>query len=186
MCLDLIRNPVKAIESAKKERSMTKAVSIAILASVVFAIGVTILTITTLPAVAVATFAGMFFLFALVAILFSGLILQITANTLGGKGEYFEGLATMSHMALLMSIGFIISTIFSLVPFGVVVSVIIFGIFFALSISTLFRAAKELFKMDMITTFVAVIVLLLALVFALYLGGFGAIGLDKLMPMMQV
>lgn len=171
MCLDVIKNPVKALERAKKERNMTKAVITTVVASVIFAIGVALTSVMTLPIATTTGFAGIFFLFALIAILFSGLITELSANVLGGKGQFFEGLTVTANAGILLSIGFLISSIFSLVPYGIVVSVIAFGVFFALSIATLFRGIKEMFKTDMMTSFLTFIVLMVTLLVAMYFGG---------------
>jgi hypothetical protein len=183
MCLDVIKNPVKALEAAKKERSMTKSVVTALVTSVIFAIGVALTSVMTLPIMTTATFAGIFFLFALVAILFSGLIIELSANVLGGKGQFFEGMTVAASSGMLLSIGFLISSIFSLVPYGVVVSVIAFGVFLALSLSTLLRGIKELFKTDMMTSFLVFIVLMVTLLVAMYFGGgTGLIDMGNIIP----
>jgi hypothetical protein len=185
MCFDVLKNPVKAIENAKKKRTMGKTVGLMIVTAIVFGISVLILLAKTLAfttVIGVGAFIGVFLLTLVFTLLF-GLIIQIAAVTLGGKGEYYEGLTSITYALWPISIGFLIAVIIALIPYASVISGIILAVLFALGISTLYRSIKELFKIDMITSFVVVSIVILALFVGIYtIFGLGA--LDKFMPLM--
>ncbi|MEM7819437.1 MAG: YIP1 family protein [Candidatus Aenigmatarchaeota archaeon] len=188
MCLDLLRNPVKAIEDAKKQKNMTKIFSITVLTAIIFAISIGIFMFRTAFSTTPLIIGGsmiVFFLFSLVCILFLGLIVEISVNTLGGKGTYYEGLTSSTYSLFIISVGLLIASIFMLVPYGIVVSVIVFGVLLSLGLSILYRSVKELFKTDMITSFVTISIVTMTFFIALFLISVLTVGdLSKFMPMM--
>jgi len=188
MCFDVLKNPVKAIEAAKKKKSMNKTVGLMIATAIVFGISVVIMLAKTLALTAVVgagAFVGVLLLTLVFALLF-GLIIQVTAVTLGGKGGYFEGLTSITYALWPISIGFLIAVIIAWIPFASVISGIIFAVLFAMGVSILYRSVKELFKTDMITTYVAVTVVILAIFAGFWtMFGLGTIGnLSNFMPLL--
>jgi len=185
MCFDLFKNPVKAIDNAKKKKTMGKTIGIMIASAIVFGLSVVILLANMgimTSIVGIGAFIGVLLLTIVFALLF-GLIIQIAAVTLGGKGTYYEGLTAITYALWPISVGFIIAVIVAMIPYATVISAIIFAVLFAMGLSILYRAIKELFKTDMITAFVAVSIVILALFVGVYMTlGFGAIG--NFMPLM--
>ncbi|MBI4020242.1 MAG: hypothetical protein HY367_02835 [Candidatus Aenigmarchaeota archaeon] len=185
--------------SMKKDKNLGKSVLYLLTGSILFAIGIAIMLSRVLPSVlgrmvpetipglaALGTGAGGIAVFFLLFIggLFYGWLAKLTFTTLGGKGNYFEGLTTIAVPLKLLSIGFIISAIFSYVPIvGSVVAFIALAISGVLAYSMMLRAAKELFATDMITAFVGVTVLMTITILAFY-GAFvfGLAGLSSFLP----
>jgi hypothetical protein len=187
MCFDVLKNPVKAIEDAKKTRTMNKTIGLTIATSIVFGLAAVITiaksaTFTlTLGAV---SFVAVFLLMLVFSLLF-GFIIQIVAVTLGGKGEYYEGLTSVTYTLWPISIGFIIAAIIALIPYAIIISAIVFAILFAMGASILYRSIKELFKTDMITSLVAVSIVLLALFVGIFMMT-GMTAMSSFLPMMQL
>lgn len=187
MCFDVLRNPVKAIDAAKKKKRMGKTVGLMIATAIVFAISAVILLAkmsVMAPLVMAGAFIGVLLLMIVFALLF-GLIIQVAAVTLGGKGEYYEGLTSITYALWPISIGLLIAVIIALIPFASVISGIIFAVLFAIGLATLYKSIKELFRTDMITAFVAVSVVILAMVAGAWIMGLGMLSsFGNFMPML--
>ena len=109
--------------------------------------------------------------------LFFGWLIALAANVLGVKGGFFEGLTSVAYSVLYLSMGFLITGIFSLLSNPAIllvasfVSVMIFGV---MSYMVLFRAVKDLFATDLLTTFIIVGAIFAVAAFSVYslvLGG---------------
>lgn len=169
-------NPGDMIANAKKKRDMLGSILVLVAASIVFAVSaaMTISTSSVLASVsavnmgtvAVAVF-GMVFLGGL----FLGWLLSLAANVLGTKGGFFEGLTSVAYALLYLSMGFLLSGLFALTsnPFLMLVasfvSVMTFGV---IGYMTMFRAVRDLFGVDMITTFIIVTVVMSVAGFSFY------------------
>lgn len=172
MCLDILKSPVSAIEKSRK-KSMGYAIKVMLMASLVFAASAGVFALKLLSAanIIIILFTSVFavFVFAVVSITLIALAVEMAASILGGKGGYYEGLASVSLSSFIFSIGTLIASLLLLVPFGMVVALVILVPTFAVSIAVLYRAIKELFRTDMITSFVTVSVTMLAVIVSLYL-----------------
>ncbi len=170
MCLDILKSPVSAIEKSRKE-SMGYAVKVMLVASLIFAAAAGVFAAKLLPAANIILFASIFavFILAVMSITLIALAVEMAAVILGGKGGYYEGLASVSLSSFVFSIGTLIASLLLLIPFGIAVAVVILVPTFAVSIAVLYRAIKELFRTDMITSFVTVSVTMLAVIVSLYL-----------------
>jgi hypothetical protein len=97
------------------------------------------------------------FLIGIPVTIFFAFLLKIIMTTLGGKGKYFEGLASMAYGLYTISLGVLIaSPFFYLVGVGPMIAMLILVIAGSLSLATFYRAVKELFSTDMITTWIGI------------------------------
>ncbi|MFH0949352.1 MAG: YIP1 family protein [Candidatus Aenigmatarchaeota archaeon] len=170
MCLDVFRHPVNALAAAKKSRNMNSTIKTLLCVSALFGIAAALITYKIFPIPPVAAMAGIgIFVFSLVCMLFSGLVIQIISNTLGGKGEYYEGLTAITYSHAPISLGVLITSIFLFVPIiGIAIGIIAISLSLAYGISMLYRGIKELFKTDMIVSFVAVSVFIIVMILTMY------------------
>ena len=160
--------PQEAIEGVKKERNLSTPIIYLLIAGILTAISLAILsynvggTISSETKLAqmlsnpgIAAVAG--FLLVFVGGLLGGLYYMLVMDALRTESDYFAGVATIAHTAMPASLGLLILSILSLIPkVGAIVGAIIGLIFFALSAGTLYNATREFFDTDMITTFVGV------------------------------
>ncbi len=175
MCLEIIKYPAKAIEKAKKSKNMNKTLTVLIEAAVIFGIAAAIvvaklpLTTGLLAAAAAASFiSGL--LLVIVAALFLGLVLHTVAGILGGKGEYYNALTTVTFALTGPVLGILIAALLSFIPvIGVVVGFIVLALTIAHGISVLYKGTKDLYGIDMVTTLVIISVMTLAIIGAVWL-----------------
>ena len=160
--------PQEAIEEVKKERNLSTPIIYLLIAGILTAISLAILsynvggTISSETKLAqmlsnpgIAAVAG--FLLVFVGGLLGGLYYMLVMGALRTESDYFAGVATIAHTAMPASLGLLILSILSLIPkVGAIVGAIIGLIFFALSAGTLYNATREFFDTDMITAFVGV------------------------------
>ncbi len=177
MCLDIIKNPVKSLSDAKRVKNLRKSVLTLIETSVLFALASGIVVagsglseVFLLGSIA-SVFAALF-----IGLLLLSVIVNVVVTTLGGKGKFFEGLTVVSYSMLPIGLAVFVSAIASLAPFTGGIQLIILALGFALGLSMLYRGIKELYKTDMITSFVAVSVTILTLLLATY----ASVGLSML------
>ncbi len=172
--MEILTSPVKAIAKAKKEKNLGKSIGVLVVAALLFAIATAIgmIPISGLAQIGAESAVGIFFL-VLVGGLFLGWIVKIVMTTLGGVGKYFEGLTAVAYSSLPISIGMVIASIASVTlaqspVAGMVVSFVFLAIFGALGLAILYRAVKDLFRTDMITTLLGVSIVYLAMFTAIY------------------
>jgi len=174
---ELLINPSEAIVKAKKKKDVNK-VSVLLLVEWLL-IGLSIIIVfSNLACIPRVTTAATAFLIGIPSTLFFALLLKIVMRTLGGKGNYYEGLVSIAYGLFAISLGVLISSLFFYVPsIGFLFGLLILIMAGALSISTFYRAVKELFDVDMITTWVGIglsaagIVIGIYIMFILVLGG---------------
>ncbi|MFH0869023.1 MAG: YIP1 family protein [archaeon] len=171
----LLTAPADAIAAARKKSTYGDALATLIFDGIVLAIATAVFltvlgSITGLGAmfgqglgiVAVVVFVAVF-----LGGLFLALLTKLVVRALGGKGDFLHGLTISSYTMAAPSVGLLVTAIFFAVPYiGPIIGFIAMALGFALGISTLYRAIKELFVTDMITALVAVGVLTLALMTA--------------------
>lgn len=164
---DILFSPLKAIASAKSERSIGKTMLVLLVASLLAAIDFFLIT---------KKFSGIYFLIALgillgtfLGILFLAVLLQLTIYVISQRGGYFEALTTLSYGCFIMASGYLVSSILGLVPYiGIVLSGIIILFATILSITVMLRAAIELFQIDLLTAIIALIIINTAIFLAIY------------------
>lgn len=169
MCIDILRNPVKSLLDAKKKRNMKKTALVLIEESILFALATGILVAKTgfYDVLLIMSMAAIFFV-ALVGVLLFGLVIHVISTTLGGKGRYFEGLTAVVYSVVPISVGVFIVSLLALVPLMTLLQVIVLALTFALGFSMFYRAIKELYSTDMITSFVAASVAVMVVLVAVY------------------
>ncbi|MFC2143698.1 Yip1 family protein [Candidatus Aenigmatarchaeota archaeon] len=170
--MEVIKNPIKALNAAKKKQNINRTLTLLLEISVIYGIAAVILGIK-LPLftglMGVVAFVSAFLL-TIVAALFFGLILHTIAGIMGGKGEYYNGLTTITYAMIAPSFGILIAAILSFIPFiGAVIGVIVLALTLAHGFSLLYRGTKDLYKIDMVTTLVIISVLTLTIIAALWL-----------------
>ncbi|MCX6815572.1 MAG: YIP1 family protein [Candidatus Aenigmarchaeota archaeon] len=168
MCLDILKNPVSALEKAKKSKNTNKSIIVLAESAILFALTsiVAIMKGTGFAPASyslVAVSAIIIFLVILIFSMIIGYAMKIIVNILGGKGGYYEGLTAISYSLMPVSVAVFVSSLLSLVTGGPIIGIIVLIIGFASGISLLYRSIKELFKTDMLTAFIAVSVLILVL-----------------------
>jgi len=174
MCIDILRDPVSALQKAKKQNSMNR-VWIALLEScILIGIGTGIIiaktgSFTQFALTLAATSAVTVLISVFVISLVVSYILKIITVNLGGKGKYREGLTSVAFSLVPISVGVLVASIFALVPAGIVISLLAAVIGFAAGFSTLYRSVQELFRTDMVVSLVSVSVLILSIFAALYM-----------------
>jgi len=168
MCLDILRNPVKSLMDAKKN-SPNKTLTVLLGTSVLFGVSAGILVAKTgLYDLLLAGSIITVFLMALIGMMLFGLVIYIVATTLGGRGRYLQGLTATSYSMVPVSVGAFIISLLAWIPFTVGVQIVVLALTLALGISLLHRGIKELYRTDMITSFVAVSISALAVLMAIY------------------
>jgi len=174
-------NPGELLIKAKKKKDITNSILVLVSTSIIFSVwaAISVSRASILPSVmgfnitsvAVSTFGLVF-----VAGLFFGWILKLIANGLGAKGGFFEGLTSVSYSLLYLSVGFLLSGLFSYIPSAPVVMILSFAsivVFGALGYVTLFRAIREFFSVDLLTAFVIITVMWSVMFFAFYVMAIG-------------
>jgi len=175
MCLDIIKYPVKAIEKAKKSKNMNATLLVLVEAAVIFGIALAIVIAklplagsTMVAALAAAFISGLLLVF--VAALFLGLILHTIAGIVGGKGEYYNALTTVTYAMVAPVTGILVAAILSFIPVvGVVVGVIVLALTLGHGLGMLYKSTKELYSIDMVSTLVVISALTIAVIGAVWL-----------------
>ena len=178
-------NPIKYIEAIRRRRNYPKQLTYlgmaAILMGLSAALGMNAISAlsTTSPAatgisVAVVAFVGGLF----VSWLFS-----LGMGMLGGHGEFYEGLASLSYPLVIFSVGLFVAALSSYAGYiGMLISFLALTTCGMLSYTALFRATKEMFRVDMLTAFIGVSALFAVIMFSVF--GASTIGtLSSFMPM---
>mgnify|MGYP001773710029 CR=1 FL=1 len=167
---EILSNPVHAILKAKKERNTNKSVAILFVDWVLFALGASLVMFKFAKFFTLLVFFSVFVL-GLLGSLFFSLLVQIIFNILGSKGKYFDALTALAYSKFPLSLGVVIVSVLSYLPLaGLLISIIVLSIFGAMAIATFYRGLKELFGLDIITTWIGIGLLMFVLFVAFYLG----------------
>ena len=169
-------NPGDQLNIAKKKHDILSSVMVLVATSIIFAVSsaITMSRTAILPSVIgvdLASVAISVFGIVFAGGFFFGWVLTLVSNTIGAKGDFFEGLTIVTYSLLYLSFGFLLSGILGLIPSPVAVMLLSFAsvtVFGSLAYATLLRGVKELFDVDMLTSFVIVTVVFGVLMFAFY------------------
>jgi hypothetical protein len=168
--MNILLNPVYAIQKAKKNRSVDKSMSILMLSWVMVSMGffATLFRTATVTLAFVSSLTA--FIFGIVFSMFLSYIIDVIMNLLGGKGKYFDSLSATAYSSLPFSVGVLITALLSLVSpiLGGAVGFVSLSITVAMSLSIYFRAIKEFYATDITTAFVGFLIVLYVLFIALY------------------
>ncbi len=167
---ELLTNPPAAISRAKREKDINKVLSFLLAEAILVSLAVMIASSVFGQTVAGTTTASAAFFVVLVGMLFLAFIIKIVMVTLGGKGKYREGLTAVVYGEFAIALGIFISSILLYLPMlGFVLAFFVLTVSVALGISTFYRAVKELFNVDMITTWVGIGLTVAGFIIAAYL-----------------
>ena len=184
--LDIIKNPSKAVKAAKKQ-DYGKTFLVLVVCAVLF--GVASFILATVWWQALLTMIIVF-----LATMLTGLILGTLMFYLTSNGFFYEGLTTMTYSLFPFALGAVLLSILFTVflPVGIislvlsaVLMILIFVFSAAISFALFFRVAKELYKTDMITVFIAYIFLWIVMSFG-YIGMYFAFMATKLFPLFSM
>jgi len=111
-----------------------------------------------------------YFILGFIATLFIAYLLKISVNTLGGSGQYYNGLTALTLGMIAPAIGFLLFSLLALIPsVGLFLGAIVMAIAIILGITTELRAIKEMFRVDMFTAFIGLVIACAGLLLAIYL-----------------
>jgi hypothetical protein len=166
---ELLLNPVEAIKRAKNKKGIDKVSSLLIIEW--FLIGIAnVIIYANLGKLTMIGIGLAVFLLGIPLALFLAFLLTIIMRVLGGKGDYYNGLTPIVYGTFAISIGILVSSPFFYVPkVGFIFSIFILIISGALSIATFYRAIKEMFSVDIITTWIGLGLMVAAITFGAYL-----------------
>lgn len=199
--MKILYAPDEAILEAKKERNLMKTIVILLISCALFLATLVVSYHDKLVDLFDMKFpVGIYaFLVPFLGSLFLGFLLIVVVNTLGGNGDYFDGLTTITYSLLPLSIGVFLSMSLSVLPSIINVSTTdqninllhsmaiyaIYMFFSAESLAIIFRSVKELFNADMLTAFIAVLIIGLVVIIPLFILMF-ILGLSVILVLFSV
>ena len=208
--LKILFYPLDAIEDAAKTRNYTKILLLQAIVSALFSLSLVLLfedgisNLVFFFAMISQTIAQNILLSAGIVIFISNFIcalivsflITVILNIIGGNGDYFKGLASITYGHVAMSIGLIIFVLLNM--FGallgnliidmllLMLSVFIVVIALLIGISTTLRALKELFRTELVTIVIGIIILniviLLGISFVIVALGYQSAGWQGTIP----
>jgi len=182
--IDIIKNPAEAIKSAKKEGDLMKT-SIIMIEGLLFAVVAMIIMMARFgfDVGSVLSLVATVFVGGSVAMIVLGYLLKITMNILGGHGSFYEGLTAVTYSVIPLSVGLLIVAVLSYIPIlGIFISFLIMSVLGVMGAALFYRATKEMFATDMITTMVGISVLILGLFIAFYISAItGVLGMSSML-----
>lgn len=167
---EILLNPLIAISKAKKEKDLNKTLLILIFSWGLVGLSFFIIFYKTTTILMTFGSALSVFLFGILFSIFYSYIANIIMNILGGKGKYYESLTAATYSSLPISFGIFLTAIFSSINsiLGGFLGFIIIAITAALSLSIYFKAIKEFYLIDMLTTFVGFLIIIYVFIIAVY------------------
>jgi hypothetical protein len=105
-------------------------------------------------------------------------MINFVMNILGGRGKYHDGLTATTYSSMPVSFGFLLlSMLYAIHPLlGMTIGIVIISITAALSLSIYFRALKEFYSTDMLTTLIGILIVFFALLTSAYISAMFAMG----------
>jgi hypothetical protein len=173
MYAHVMRDPARSIQLAKKHKTMKKTVSTLLEACIVLGLAAIIVSFRTLALDSVTTAVSIgvgVIAFVLLASIISAFVIEIVMHTLGGKGKYYEALTVISYSIVPISAGMLLSSIVLFVPSaGFLLAFMLLLPTVAMGIALVYKGVKELFKVDMITSYAGVTIMIMTEFVSLYL-----------------
>ena len=175
MCVErfkeLLKTPVVAIKKAKKEKDIGKTINVLIVTWILCGFSFFITAVKE----GISSLTGMgisisIFLFGVLLTMVSGYFIYLIMNVLGGRGKYSEGLTSVTYSFFPLSFGSLITAFLFLIHpiIGIILGFVIMGAYAALGLSILYKSVKELFSVDIITSWIGIGLLILAFVLTIY------------------
>ncbi|HLD83532.1 MAG TPA: YIP1 family protein [archaeon] len=172
MPLEIISDPAGCIRRAAKRKDINDAVRMMAVNSFILAFSLLFAVFTPVmfratPLMALSTGVVAFSVAALFCGVF-GWTVQVVANALGGRGQYFHGLTAVSYAMAAPSLGILISALITVVPIVRPFSFVILVPSFGLGLATLYRAIRDMFRVEMATAAITVFICAVSFLLALY------------------
>mgnify|MGYP001626302434 CR=1 FL=1 len=159
----LLVNPKEGILTAVKRKNINEALVILVLNSILVsvALGVSSKNYTLVPGFLVAGIVG---------VLFSAFLLHLALNLIGGKGSYVDALTSLTYSFFGVSLSFLIVSLVSTYSlyFSLVVGVILFLLYWTIGLAGMVRALKESYKLDVITVWITLSLVILSVFLTVY------------------
>jgi hypothetical protein len=166
---ELLLNPVEAIKKAKTKKEINKISSLFIVEWLLIGIA-NVIIYANLGKLTMIGIGLAVFLIGIPLALFLAFLLSVIIKILGGRGNFYSALTAIVYGMFAISIGFLVSSPFFYVPkIGFIFSLFILVISVALSLATFYRSIKELFNVDIITTWIGLGLTVAAITFGVYL-----------------
>lgn len=169
-----VRSPGSAVGSYKKH-NLHRTLKLLLASAFMFSLGISVIVskIALQAGSFDATlFAGsMLTVFSAVVLgaLALGLMHQLSAHVMGGRGKYYESLTAMSLSLAAPSLGIFAASLLVFVPLiGGLLGGFIAALTFAIGLSALYRATKDLAGVDTVTSYVIISVLVFSAFIMLY------------------
>lgn len=165
----LLLDPVVAINSAKRMRDYHELLLLLVIEWALVGIGlaVTLRTFGTSAALGIGAMAA---LLGIALTIFGGFLIQLVFHILGGRGTYWTGLTSAVYAKFPLAFGvFLGAILFSIPVFGLLVGVLLITLTSLMSISIFYRTLKELFQVDIVTTWVGIGILVAGIIVSLYI-----------------
>jgi hypothetical protein len=168
---DLLKTPLIAIKKAKKKKDIGETINILLVSWILCGISFFIVGFREgISLITISGFSISVFLLGILGTMLVAYFIYVIMNVLGGKGRYFAGLTSVTYSCFPLSFGAIITAFLYLLhpALGVILGFIIMGAFAALGLSLLYKTIKELFTVDIITSWIGISLLILAIVITIY------------------
>lgn len=168
---ELLKTPLTAIKKAKKEKDIGKTINVLIVSWILCGISFFIIGVREgISLIKITGFSISVFLLGVLSTIIFSYFTYLIMNVLGGRGRYFAGLTSITYSCFPLSFGAIVTAfLFLLHPaLGLILGFIIIGAYAALSLSILYKSVKELFAVDLITSWIGLGLLILAIVITIY------------------
>jgi hypothetical protein len=187
-------NPIKCIERMRKKRDYSKPLAYLAVAAVLLGLsavlGFNVLQGTmgnlAIPSYGYAAVGLGVALIVFAVGIFISWVFSLGMSMLGGKGKFYEGLVSIAYPLKLLSMGIFISALASYAGgIGGVISFLALSVFGILAYTSLFRATREMFRVDMITAFIGVSTLFVILMLAAYGSVLSGVVTSGLLPVAQ-
>ena len=168
---ELLKTPLTAIKKANKKKDIGETINILLVSWILCGISFFIIGIREgISLITISGFSISVFLLGILGTMLVAYFIYLIMNVLGGRGRYFAGLTSLTYSCFPLSFGAIITAFLYLLhpALGVILGFIIMGAFAALGLSLLFKTIKELFAVDIITSWIGISLLILAIVITIY------------------
>ncbi|MBI2578643.1 MAG: hypothetical protein HYW26_02955 [Candidatus Aenigmarchaeota archaeon] len=165
---DAVRKPASALNSYRKH-DLRRTLKLLITSAFFFSLGASLL-VSKIAFLAGAFSPGIFagFLLAVFALVILvslglGLVHEMISGIMGGRGKYYESLTAISFFWAAPSVGLFITSLLLFVPYvGIILGSFIVALTFSTGLASLYRSTKELAKVDTLTSYIIVSILMLS------------------------
>ncbi len=172
--LNIIKDPVASINDAKK-KNMNNTLFILFASSVLFGLSF-LLTLKQFDSVIMLTSFLSVFILLIVGELVISVVSHVFMKTILSRGSYYEALTSNVYSLPALSLGMLLFSLLSFIPIvGLLAGALVLMIAIALSISTTVRAFKELYKTDVITVYVCMVLVFVSLILTVYFAMIGSL-----------